>query len=135
MNRVDLIGRLTQNAELRYTASGKAVANARLAVNRKFKRDEADFINLIFWDKTAEALANYTQKGSRIGVEGRIETGSYEKDGRKVYTTDIVVEQLHFLDNKGDSQPPQQQAAENNPYQPGGQADGLSADDPDSLPF
>jgi len=104
MNSTQLVGRLTRDPELRYTTSGKAVANANIAVNRTFKRDEADFINLVAWGKTAEVLANHVKKGSRIGVEGRIETGFYEKDGRRVYTTDVVVNQIHFLDSKNEGQ-------------------------------
>lgn len=139
MNTVNLIGRLTQTPDLRYTTSGKAVANARLAVTRKFDREKADFINLIAWGKTAEILANNLQKGTQVGIMGRIETGSYEKDGRKVYTTEVIVEDITFVGSKGDGQqgdgrPQQQQQRpeDNDPFQPGGGPIEVSDDD---LPF
>nr|DAN91607.1 MAG TPA: Single strand binding protein [Caudoviricetes sp.] len=95
MNKVMLIGRLVADPEIRYTQSGKAVASYRLAVDRPFKQDgqqEADFINCVAWGKTGEFAGNYLRKGTKIAVEGRIQTGSYEKDGVKHYTTDIVVD-------------------------------------------
>jgi len=130
MNSINLIGRLTKDVELRYTSSGKAVANATLAVDRRFQKDKTDFLNLVIWDKKAETLSNYTGKGSKIGVTGRVETDSYEKDGRRVYKTEIIVEDFTFLDSKNDRQGGGQQ--DNTPYQP---TDGLPADDPNSLPF
>ena len=109
MNNVNLIGRLTRDPELRYTTSGMAVVRFNLAVDRRMSKEKrqqaeaqnqptADFISCTAWNKTAELLANYTQKGSKISVEGRIQTGSYEKDGQRVYTTDVIVNQIEFLD-------------------------------------
>ena len=109
MNNVILIGRLTRDVELRYTTSGTAVVRFNLAVDRRMSKEKrqqamaqnqptADFISCTAWNKTAELIANYMKKGSRLGVEGRIQTGSYEKDGQRVYTTDVIVNQIEFLD-------------------------------------
>lgn len=109
MNSVQLIGRLTKDLDLKYTPSGKAVATGTLAVNRRFKNasgeNEADFIQLQIWDKSAENLANFTRKGSQIGVNGRIQTRNYEnKEGQRVYVTEIVVENFTLLEKKSDGQ-------------------------------
>ena len=95
INRVVLVGRLTKDPDLRYTPSGAAVARFTLAVNRTFSNAqgerEADFINCTVWRKQAENTANFLKKGSLAGVEGRIQTGSYEgQDGKRVYTTEVV---------------------------------------------
>lgn len=107
MNVVSLIGRLVKDLDLRYTQSGKAVATGTLAVNRRFKNasgeNEADFINIQIWDKGAENLANFTRKGSQVGVNGRIQTRNYEnKEGARVYVTEIVVENFTLLEKKSD---------------------------------
>ncbi|MBR7928237.1 single-stranded DNA-binding protein [Aerococcaceae bacterium zg-ZUI334] len=104
MNNVQLIGRLTKDIELRYTQSGLAKANFTLAVNRSVKNQngerEADFIQCQAWRKIAEVLAKYTSKGSQIGVVGRIQTHNYEnQQGQRVYVTQVVVSEIHFLDN------------------------------------
>lgn len=107
MNKVILIGRLVADPEIRYTQSGKAVASYRLAVDRPFKQDgqqEADFINCVAWGKTGEFAGNYLRKGTKIAVEGRIQTGSYEKDGVKHYTTDIVVDRNEFCESRSSGQ-------------------------------
>lgn len=108
MNRIVLIGRLTDQPQLRYTQSNKAFARFTLAVNRQRKQDgtqEADFINCIAWDKTAELICNYLSKGSFIGVEGRLQTGTYEKaDGSRGYTTDVLVQNIEFLEKKKNEQ-------------------------------
>lgn len=107
MNKVMLIGRLVADPEIRYTQSGKAVASYRLAVDRPFKQDgqqEADFINCVAWGKTGEFAGNYLRKGTKIAVEGRIQTGSYEKDGVKHYTTDIVVDRHEFCESRSSGQ-------------------------------
>lgn len=108
MNKVTLVGRLTRDVESRTTESGKAMARFSVAVNRRFKNAEgnydADFINCICYDKTAEFIGKYFSKGSAIGIVGRIQTGSYtNKDGAKVYTTDVVVEDAEFVESKGSS--------------------------------
>lgn len=114
MNNVSLVGRLTKDIELKYTGSQTAVATGTLAVNRQFKNAngerEADFINIVAWRKTAETIANYTSKGSQIGITGRIQTRSYEgNDGKRVYVTEVVVETVMLLDGKSNNQQPQPQ--------------------------
>ena len=105
MNRVILIGRLTRDPELRYTQNGLAVAQMSLAVDRRFRRDNAtqtaDFFTLVAWDKLAEICGNNLTKGRRIGVEGRLQSRSYEaKDGTKRYVVEVVIDNLEFLDSK-----------------------------------
>ncbi len=106
MNKVILMGRLTRDPEVRYTQSDNASAVARfsLAVDRRFKKDgeqTADFINCVAFGKTGEFIEKYGRKGTKFVVEGRIQTGSYtNKDGQKVYTTDVVVEQVEFAESK-----------------------------------
>lgn len=101
INHVVLVGRLTKDPELRYTPSGVPMTRFTVAVNRAFSNQsgerEADFIGCIAWRKQAENLANFMRKGSLIGVEGRIQTGSYEgQDGKRVYTTDVVADSVQF---------------------------------------
>lgn len=112
MNTVQLIGRLTKDPELKYSPSGTPIARFTIAVNNEFKKDEADFINCVAFNKQAENLCNYQKKGSRIGVVGRIQTGSYEgQDGKRVYTTDVIANNIEYLDskNQGESQSSNQQ--------------------------
>lgn len=101
INRATLIGRLVEDVDLRYTPSGIATATFTLAVTRPFANQEgvreADFIRCVAWRKTAENLANYTKKGSMIAVDGRIQTRSYERDGRRVYVTEVVADTVQFL--------------------------------------
>lgn len=102
-----LIGRLTSAPEVMNTQSGKAVARYRLAVDRQRKKDgqqEADFISCVAWGKGAEFAHRYLTKGTKIAVEGRIQTGSYEKDGVKHYTTDVIVERQEFCESKSVAQ-------------------------------
>ena len=103
MNKVVLIGRLTKDPELRYAAgSGTAVTRFTIAVNRQFKKDEADFINCVAWNKTAETIAQYFTKGRPIAIVGHIQTGSYDaQDGTKRYTTDVAVESFEFIGSNG----------------------------------
>ena len=107
MNKVILMGRLTRDAEIRYSQgeSSTAIARFSLAVDRRFRRDNdeqtADFINCVAFGKTAEFLERFGRKGTKFVVEGRIQTGSYtNKDGQKVYTTDVVVENAEFAESK-----------------------------------
>ncbi|MFP7312125.1 single-stranded DNA-binding protein [Bacillus safensis] len=104
MNNVSLVGRLTRDPELKYTPGGNPVVNFKLAVNRTFTNQQgerqADFINCQAWDKKAENIANYQRKGSLIGVSGRLQTSSYEKDGTRFYKTEVVVETAEFLEPK-----------------------------------
>lgn len=116
INTVTLVGRLTKDPELRYTQTGKGVATFTLAVTRPFKNQngdyEADFINCQAWGKTAENLANYMRKGNKVGVVGRIQTRNYENNqGQKVYVTEVVAEQVTFIESKNE-QPKQQQSQE-----------------------
>lgn len=101
MNQVNLLGRLSKDVELRFTREkGTAIANFTLAVNRKFKKDEADFISCVAIGKTAEIINRYFSKGSQIAISGNIRTGSYEtQDGARRYTTNIVVESFDFISN------------------------------------
>lgn len=143
MNNVSLIGRLTKDPELRYTPSGVAVARFTLAVNRTFKKEgeqQADFINVVTWRKTAENTANFLRKGSLAGVVGRIQTGSYDgQDGKKVFTVEVVAENVQFLEPKSANNAPnnngntngyqqQQNAPQGNynnqePFNPSGEID------------
>lgn len=109
MNNVTLTGRLTKDVEVR-TNNDSTIARFSVAVNRDYKNKDgkydADFINCIAFGKTAEFLEKYFSKGMRIGLIGRIQTGSYNnKDGNKVYTTDVVAEKVEFVENKSDSKP------------------------------
>lgn len=109
INNVTLVGRLTKEIDLRYTQSGNAVGSFTLAVNRTFTNangeKEADFINCVVWRKTAESMANYTKKGSLVGVIGRIQTRNYDNDaGQRIYITEVVAESIQFLEPKRDNQ-------------------------------
>lgn len=110
INRVVLVGRLTKDPELKYTANGIAVVSFSLAVNRPFSNQqgerEADFINCVVWRKQAENVANYLRKGSLAGVEGRIQTRRYEaQDGRQVYVTEVLADSVQFLEPKNSGSP------------------------------
>lgn len=149
INSVTLVGRLTKDPELRYTPSGVAVARFTLAVNRTFKKEgeqQADFINVVTWRKTAENTANFLRKGSLAGVGGRIQTGSYDgQDGKKVFTVEVVAENVQFLEPKSANNTPngngntngyqqQQNAPQSNygsqePFSP------IGTIDEDDLPF
>ena len=107
MNKVILMGRLTRDAEVRYSPGDASTAVARfsLAVDRRFKREgdeqSADFINCVAFGKTGEFMERFGRKGTKFLIEGRIQTGSYtNKDGQRVYTTDVVVEQIEFAESK-----------------------------------
>lgn len=136
MNRVTLVGRLTKDPELRYTPNGVGVATFTIAVNRTFKNQngeqEADFINCVVWRKAAENVANYLKKGSLAGVDGKIQTRSYEgQDGKRVYVTEVVADSVQFLESKQKQQqtPPPQN---NDPFANDGQVIDISDED---LPF
>ena len=97
MNKVMLLGRLTKDVELRHTQNEIAVASFTIAVNRK---DKADFINCIAWNKQAEFIKNYFNKGSQLCLVGRLQTREYEKDNRKNYITEVVTEEVYFTGKK-----------------------------------
>lgn len=105
INNVVLVGRMTRDAELRYTPSNVAVATLTLAVNRPFKNQngehEADFINVVIWRQQAENLANWAKKGALIGITGRIQTRSYDnQQGQRVYVTEVVAESFQLLESR-----------------------------------
>lgn len=100
MNKVILIGRLTRDSEIRYTESQTAVCEVNLAVDREYKKEEADFIKCKVFGKLGETLNKYTKKGDLIALSGRIQTGSYEKDGKKNYTFEVIADSIKFLQQK-----------------------------------
>ena len=109
MNKVILTnGRLTKDVELK-DANGLQIARFTVAINRQFKKDEADFISCVAFGKRAETIAKFFEKGSPINIEGRLQTGSYEKDGVKHFTTDVIVDNFEFIagskkvENKNDN--------------------------------
>jgi len=149
LNRTILVGRLTRDPDLRYTPSGVALANFTVAANRPFKNQqgeqEADFVNCVAWRKQAENLSNYMRKGQMIGVDGRLQSRSYEgKDGKMVYVTEVLAESIQFLKPKRNGgqqqanqntygqQQYQQQPPQNNPIPQEGQE--INIDD-ENLPF
>lgn len=138
INNVVLIGRLTKDPDLRYTANGTAVATFTLAVNRNFKNQdgnrEADFINCVIWRKPAESLANYARKGTLLGITGRIQTRSYEnQQGQRVYVTEIIVEEFQLLESRSANN--KQQPSSNQPSQPTNTKQSTPSYDRDSDPF
>ncbi len=134
INRVVLVGRLTKDPEYKVTPAGVQVANFTLAVNRTFKNakgeQEADFLNCVVFRKPAENVNNYLKKGSLAGVEGRLQSRSYENnEGKRVYVTEVVCDSVQFLEPKGSNQGQVKQKA-NDPFANAG------ADvDSNSLPF
>lgn len=132
LNRVILVGRLTKDPELRYTPSGVAVATFTLAVNRPFSNQqgerEADFINCVVWRKPAENVANYLKKGSLAGVDGRLQSRSYDNnEGRRVFVTEVVAESVRFLEPKGNQSRNENKQGQ---QQPSNQSYGGFNDDP-----
>ena len=133
MNIVTLMGRLTAEPELKTTQSGLNYCRFTVAVDRptskdKDKQRQTDFISCIAWRTTAEFICKYFSKGSRIALNGNIQTGSYEKDGQKVYTTDVIAEKVYFCESK---QSQQAQQPQQEPPQQGYLTPAL----PDDLPF
>lgn len=151
MNNVVLIGRLTRDPELRYIPSGTATSTFTLAVNKDLSKEKkvemeaknsptADFIRIVVWGKQAENCANYLAKGRLVGINGRIQTGSYDdKDGKKVFTTDVVANQVEFLEwGDKDSKPNGNNGGNTNTAQDnGGYPDmgGFYPTDNDDIPF
>ncbi|MCK4023034.1 single-stranded DNA-binding protein [Streptococcus suis] len=116
INNVVLVGRMTRDAELKYTPSNLAVATFTLAVNRPFKNEagerEADFINVVIWRQQAENLANWAKKGALIGVTGRIQTRSYDnQQGQRVYVTEVVAESFQLLESRNNQSGQQNQGS------------------------
>lgn len=121
MNKVILIGRLTRDPELRYTSSNIATCTFSVAVDRPFANQngerEADFINIVVWRKQAENCKNYLTKGSQVAIDGRIQTRNYDdKDGKKVYVTEVVADNVQFLGTKGSNGGSNQNADNTTPY-------------------
>ena len=104
MNNVSLVGRLTRDPEIKATNSGSSYARFSIAVDRRGKDAGTDFINIVAFGKTSEFIERYFRKGQRIGINGRIQTGSYEgKDGKKVYTFDVIAENVEFVESRSAS--------------------------------
>lgn len=146
MNNVVLIGRLTRDPELRYIpGSGTAVARFSIAVDRGLSREKkqemesknqptADFINILVWGKPAENCANYLVKGRLVGIQGRIQTGSYEKDGVRRYTTEVVANNVEFLEWGDTNRSQGSQGFGDSPFDFGG-IEGFHPTDNDDIPF
>jgi single-strand DNA-binding protein len=139
LNRVVLVGRLTRDPELKFTPNGVAVANFTLAVNRPFKNgngeQEADFINVVVWRKPAENVANFLKKGSLAGVDGRVQTRSYDNnEGKRVFVTEVVAESVQFLEPKssGKNEGGAKAGSDNDPFSNNDGSINISDDD---LPF
>ncbi|GEM02920.1 single-strand DNA-binding protein [Halolactibacillus halophilus] len=136
LNRVVLVGRLVKDPDLRYTQSGKAVANFTIAVNKPFTNQngerEADFINCVIWNKPAENLANYMSKGQMIGVDGNLQTRSYDgQDGKRVFVTEVLAGSVQFLESKKNNK---QEAVDYPSTAPQTQSEPIDISD-DDLPF
>jgi single-strand DNA-binding protein len=105
LNRVFLIGRLTRDPETRYTSAGIAVSRFSLAINRQNRKDsqgEVDFIRVVAWRKLAEICNEYLRKGKLIAIEGRLQLGSYEKNGQKLQTAEVIADNMQMLDRRSD---------------------------------
>ena len=143
MNSCQLVGRMVADPEIKYTNDGKSIAKFRIAVDRQFKKEgqpDADFLNCNAFGKTAEFIEKYFHKGMKIGLVGRIQTGSYEKDGRTYYTTDIIADNVEFVESKQSSQEQAQEQpkTQQKPKQTQGANDGfmnLPDEIGDELPF
>lgn len=132
MNKAILVGRLTRDPELKTTANGTNVCSFSIAVNRRYKNAEgnydADFINCTAWRQTAEFVSKYFTKGRMIGVVGSIQTRNYDdKDGKKVYVTEVAADEVYFVESKGDNNNNTAPVADVNDFAP--------IDDTDELPF
>ncbi|ASQ48370.1 single-stranded DNA-binding protein [Leptotrichia sp. oral taxon 498] len=126
MNNAILIGRMTKDPELNYTSGSKAFIRFNIAVNRI--GEGTDFINCVAWEKTAKTIAEYFKKGQRILVQGSIRTGSYEKNGQTIYTTDILVSRFEFVESNNKS-------SSNKNYDNDAKFDSDDNDDDEDFPF
>lgn len=133
MNKVILMGRLTKDPDVRYAQNENSTCVARysLAVDRRGKEKEADFINCVAFGKSGEFAEKYLKKGTKILVSGRIQTGSYEKDGKKVYTTDVVVEEHYFCESKSSGE----SSGESSGGNPASDEEFMKVDGDTALPF
>ncbi|WP_034991627.1 single-stranded DNA-binding protein [Liquorilactobacillus vini] len=139
LNTVILNGRLTSDVDIRYSQSGMAFGSTTLAVQRNFKNKltgeyDSDFIRISLIGKTAENFANFFKKGNFVGVQGSIQTGSYEKNGQKIYTTEVLVDRFYFLETRSqnNSQQAPQQNSQQDPFMKNGENIEITDD---SLPF
>lgn len=141
MNKVILMGRLTRDPEVRYTTTNNTlVASFSIAVNRRFARQgeerQADFINIVAWDKTGEFCSKYFKKGMQVAIVGRIQTRNYEdKDGKKVYVTEVVAEECHFADTKREGAENGLFGGTNEPFNPDNAPNDFTPVTDDDLPF
>ena len=114
INRVVLVGRITKDPILRKTPNGTSVVSFTIACNRRIKQEgqpDADFINCVAWNKTADFMVQYVKKGALLGLEGRIQTRSYDdKDGKRVYITEVVADSVQFLESKKQAENVQNEA-------------------------
>ena len=141
INRVVLVGRLAKDPEVRYIQSGTAVVSFTLAVNRQYTNQqgqrEADFINCVIWRKPAENFANFTKKGSLVGIDGRLQTRNYEnQQGQRVYVTEVIVDNFALLESKSQTEQRNDKGMENNnPFsdQPNQNVDPFSEESTDSI--
>lgn len=136
INNVVLVGRLTKDPDLRYTANGTSAATFTLAVNRNFTNQsgnrDADFINCVIWRKSAETLANYARKGTLIGVTGRIQTRNYEnQQGQRVYVTEVVTDNFQLLESRAANEQRQNGDPSGNSAQPQGKTTPVFGNSPD----
>ena len=142
INRFVGTGRLTRDPDLRYTSNGVAVVNFGIAVNRPFKNqngeNEADFLNVVAWRKQAENVAQYLRKGSLVGIDGRLQSRSYEKDGQRIFVVEIQAESVQFLEPRDNStsnqQKPTQQVNNSQSDDPFADTTPIDVQD-DDLPF
>ena len=141
MNKAILVGRLTKDPELKTTASGVSVCSFTIAVNRRFRNAEgnydADFINCVAWRQQADFLSKFFSKGRMVGICGSIQTRNYERDGQRVYVTEVVADEISFVDSKSQSDSAPQSASA-----PSANTNSFGADDgfipmpaDDDLPF
>jgi len=138
INRVVLVGRITKDPDLRKTQSGTSVVSFTIACNRRVPSQEqdADFINCVAWNKTADFMAQYVKKGALLGLEGRIQTRSYDdKDGKRVYITEVVADSVQFLESKKQAENVQNEAYTAPVMQNNECADYESDIETDDLPF
>ena len=131
MNKIILVGRLVKDPEIKTTQSGTAVCSFTLAVDRKFKKDgekTADFISCVAWRQQAEFLGKYFQKGSRVGIIGNLQTRTYDDaNGKKIYVTEVLVDDLEFVESKHETEKHEAPAADSGFYP--------AMDDDTTLPF
>lgn len=136
MNRVVLVGRITRDPELRYTQSNIAVVSFTIAINRQFLNaqgeQEADFINCVVWRKQAENLAKFVRKGAQLGVDGRLQSRTYQtQTGETRYVTEVVADSIQFLEPKGQTSTEYQPEVEENPFDD----ENIDVASDDDLPF